>query len=88
LTINSLYYNVNENKIEDFTGLGLQDIRDKVIRTPNEALKTYLEDPLRLLRTIRFASRFEFTISSEIFAATKNPKVRVSLNYIDYYRSA
>ena len=34
LTINSLFYNINSGNIEDYTGLGLTDIRDRVIRTP------------------------------------------------------
>jgi tRNA nucleotidyltransferase (CCA-adding enzyme) len=38
LTINSLFFNVNENKIEDWTGLGLKDIQDKMIRTPLDPL--------------------------------------------------
>lgn len=62
LTINSLFYNIMEDKVEDYTGLGLQDINDKIIRTPLDPLQTFLDDPLRLLRTVRFASRFGFTI--------------------------
>jgi tRNA nucleotidyltransferase (CCA-adding enzyme) len=38
LTINSLYFNLNLNAVEDFTGLGIQDIQDKLIRTPREPL--------------------------------------------------
>ena len=37
-TINALFYNINEGKIEDFTGKGLSDIRAEVIRTPFEPL--------------------------------------------------
>ena len=38
LTINSLFYNVNEEKIEDFTGKGITDLRAGIIRTPLEPL--------------------------------------------------
>lgn len=78
LTINSLFYNINESRIEDWTGLGLQDIRDRIIRTPLDPVQTFLDDPLRLLRTVRFASRFDFTIVPQIEAAAKNPLLRVS----------
>lgn len=34
LTINALFYNINTGAVEDFTNMGLQDLRDKLIRTP------------------------------------------------------
>jgi len=38
LTINSMFYNINENKIEDYTGKGLDDLKNKILRTPLEPL--------------------------------------------------
>ena len=38
LTINSMFYNINENKVEDFTGKGIQDLKEKVLRTPLDPL--------------------------------------------------
>lgn len=58
LTINALFYNINEQKVEDFTGKGLEDLQNGIIRTPLDPLQTFLDDPLRVLRTIRFACRF------------------------------
>jgi tRNA nucleotidyltransferase (CCA-adding enzyme) len=55
LTINSMFYNINLGAIEDFTGKGLIDLREKKANTPLEPLKTFIDDPLRVLRTIRFA---------------------------------
>ena len=69
LTFNSLFYNINEAKVEDFTGKGLDDLREGVCRTPLDPLQTFLDDPLRILRTIRFANRFEFKIVPEILEA-------------------
>ena len=54
LTINSLFYNINADIIEDFTGDGLSDLRDKLIRTPLDVNATFYDDPLRILRAIRF----------------------------------
>jgi len=75
LTINSLFYNINRNEIEDFTGNGIRDLITKTIRTPKEPLETFLEDPLRVFRTIRFASKYSGKIDPQTFEAIQNPKV-------------
>ena len=87
MTINSLFYNINEEKVEDLTGHGIADLRAGVIRTPLEPLQTFLDDPLRVLRTIRFANRFEFEIVPEIIVAAKDTQVRnCILEKISYER--
>jgi len=87
LTINSLFYNINEETIEDLTGKGLADLRSGIIRTPLEPLQTFTDDPLRVLRTIRFANRFEFEIVPDIFVAAKDTSVRdCILNKLSYER--
>jgi tRNA nucleotidyltransferase (CCA-adding enzyme) len=53
--------------VEDFTERGIKDLERGLIRTPLEPLQTFLDDPLRVLRTIRFATRFQFEISPEIY---------------------
>ena len=69
------------------TGLGITDLRAGLLRTPLEPLQTFLDDPLRVLRTIRFANRFEFDIMPEIIVAAKNTQVRDSiLQKISYER--
>jgi tRNA nucleotidyltransferase/poly(A) polymerase len=59
--------------------MGLSDLQNKVIRTPLEPVQTFLDDPLRVIRTIRFAARFGFEIDPAIIVAAKNQKVRVSI---------
>jgi len=73
-TINSLFYNLRTDQVEDFCG-GLEDLRSKRIRTPLEPLTTFTDDPLRVLRLIRFASRLSFKIDSETEVAMKDPAV-------------
>ncbi|KAI5861644.1 hypothetical protein GGS23DRAFT_606194 [Durotheca rogersii] len=60
-TINALFYNLNTGHVEDFT-TGLADMKLKLIRTPLDPLQTFTDDPLRVLRLIRFATRLEFAI--------------------------
>lgn len=42
LTINSLYYNINTGKIEDFTKMGIKDLADGIVRTPLPPLTTLI----------------------------------------------
>ena len=64
LTINSLYYDINDFSIIDYCG-GAQDLKDGVIRLIGNPETRYREDPVRMLRVIRFASKLDFTIESE-----------------------
>lgn len=47
-------------QIEDFTKLGLSDLEKGLVRTPIDPYKSFMDDPLRVLRTFRFAARFKF----------------------------
>lgn len=67
LTINALYSNISTGEIVDITGRGVEDIRNHVIRTPNEPDIIYDDDPLRILRCIRFASRYGWEIEPETY---------------------
>ncbi|KAG9234058.1 hypothetical protein BJ875DRAFT_462667 [Amylocarpus encephaloides] len=77
-TMNSLFYNLRSDEVEDFCG-GLEDLRAKRIRTPLEPLTTFTDDPLRVLRLIRFASRLEFKIDPETETAMSDPAVKEAL---------
>jgi len=67
LTINALYSNVSTGEIVDITGKGVEDIKNHVIRTPNAPDVIYDDDPLRILRCIRFASRYGWEIEPETY---------------------
>ncbi|OJT13222.1 CCA tRNA nucleotidyltransferase, mitochondrial [Trametes pubescens] len=79
ITINSLFYNVHSRKVEDHTGKGLDDLRNGIVRTPLPPRETFADDPLRVLRCIRFASRFGFTMVSELQDAAKDPTIQEAL---------
>ena len=78
-TINSLFYNVNASSVEDFSGRGLEDLRQGVIRTPLAPQETLLDDPLRALRAVRFASRYGFTLDAPLAEAAASETVRRAL---------
>lgn len=80
LTINSLFYNIQTDCVEDFTGQGLADIENKLVRTPLEPLVTFLDDPLRVLRAIRFTARFNFKVAPELLLSVLDPAVFESFN--------
>ena len=66
LSINSLFYNINEKKVEDWTKKGINDLKNGIIETPIDAEITFKDDPLRILRMLRFALKYKFEISDNI----------------------
>lgn len=79
LTINSLFFNIMTNEIEDFTGNGISDLKNKIIRTPENPLKTFQDDPLRIFRTIRFVARYNGKIDSETLTAMHDSSLREAI---------
>jgi poly(A) polymerase len=67
-TINAMYYNINGFTIHDFAG-GIEDIEKRSIRMIGDPQARYREDPVRMLRAIRFAAKLDF----EIDPATAEP---------------
>lgn len=63
-SINSMYLSLNEENFGELLDPfnGVQDLQDGLIRTPNDPDITFSDDPLRMLRAIRFAARLEFKI--------------------------
>lgn len=72
-TINAIFFNINTRKIEDYTN-GLTDLVSGVLRTPMDPLISFRDDPLRILRAIRFASRFDFKLDDSIIPAAREVK--------------
>lgn len=66
-TINSLYYNVDDSSIIDFTG-GVSDVEHRLIRMIGDPLTRYQEDPVRMLRAIRFSAKLHFELAQETAA--------------------
>ncbi|CAI5474566.1 unnamed protein product [Closterium sp. Yama58-4] len=79
LTINSMFYNISTEQVEDPTGRGISDLNGGIIRTPLPPHQTFLDDPLRVLRAVRFAARFGFSLDEELRAAAASEEVRTAL---------
>ena len=78
-TVNALFYNLNDAIVEDLTGKGLQDLNAKILRTPLEPYQTFKDDPLRVLRLIRFASRLGYEIEETAQRAMQNDDIKEAL---------
>eukprot|EP00934_Nitzschia_sp_Nitz4_P001910 Nitzschia sp. Nitz4//scaffold213_size37731//33675//35714//NITZ4_007726-RA/size37731-processed-gene-0.15-mRNA-1//-1//CDS//3329542083//1910//frame0 len=79
LTINTLFYNIDTEMIEDWTGRGCDDLLRGVVATPLAPLTTLLDDPLRALRSVRFAARFGFEIDDSLVDAIRDSRVNGAL---------
>ena len=67
-TINSLYYNIRDFSVVDYTG-GLADLEAGVLRIIGDPWQRYREDPVRMLRAVRFAAKIGFRLEEETEAA-------------------
>jgi poly(A) polymerase len=78
-TINTLMENVHTGESLDLTGRGLDDLRAGVICTPLDPHVTFYDDPLRMLRAIRFACRYGFEIEGRTWQAISEMADRLNL---------
>ncbi len=60
-TVNALYYNIADFTVLDYVG-GLKDLKDRCLRMIGDPTQRYREDPVRMLRAIRFAAKLDFKI--------------------------
>ncbi|KAH8048192.1 CTP:tRNA cytidylyltransferase [Aureococcus anophagefferens] len=81
-TLNALFFNVHSRAIEDYTKRGWDDLRTGIMRTPLEPRVTLLDDPLRALRGVRFASRYCFALEQGFVGACLLPERRVPLSAV------
>jgi len=67
-SVNALYYNIADRSVVDYVG-GLQDIDARVFRLIGDPVTRCEEDPVRVLRAVRLASKLEFDIAPDTLAA-------------------
>ncbi len=78
-TINTLLENLHTGETLDLTGRAISDLTAGIIRTPLEPKITFHDDPLRMLRAIRFAVRFGFEIEEATWKAISAESHRLNL---------
>lgn len=78
-TINALYYNISEGREYDFNGNSLKDLEEMRIDTCGDPDIIFDEDPLRILRAVRFSSKLGYPISARTKAGIRRHKGRLDI---------
>lgn len=80
-TINTLAVSLNREQFGELTDIfdGLSDLKNKLIRTPKDPDITYSDDPLRMMRAIRFATMLDFAIDESSFQAIRRNCERIRI---------
>lgn len=80
-TVNALAASLQKDKFGQVIDLfnGFQDIKNKILKTPLDPIKTFEDDPLRMIRAARFASQLGFNIEGKTIRAMKSMKHRLNI---------
>lgn len=80
-TINALAWSLNGDTFGELVDSfeGLRDLRERIIRTPCDADVTFSDDPLRMMRAVRFATQLGFDIEAETFEAIERNRRRIGI---------
>jgi poly(A) polymerase len=85
-TINTLLMDF-DGKVHDLLG-GRKDLEARILRTPTDPLRTFADDPLRMLRAVRFAAELSFELAPDVLPAMQAMKSRLAPPVISVERTA
>ena len=85
-TINTLLMDL-DGQVHDSLG-GRSDLDVRILRTPTDPLRTFADDPLRMLRAVRFASELGFELAPDLLPAMRQMKSRLAPPVISVERTA
>jgi poly(A) polymerase len=86
-TVNTLLMDFDGN-VRDPLGRGLTDLEARLLRTPADPMQTFSDDPLRMLRAIRFAAQLGFDLSPELLPAMRKLQDRLASPVVSVERVA
>lgn len=80
VTINALFYNIDTEQVEDWTGLGLMDLENGILRAahPSPAI-SIRDDPLRAMRVLRFRARFGMKVEESLMRHISSQATQTAL---------
>ena len=84
-TINSIAYSINENELLD-PFFGLKDLAQGIIKTPDDPVISFSDDPLRMLRLCRFISTHGFSPDNDTYTAIRNNTERIKIVSVERVR--
>jgi poly(A) polymerase len=76
-TINGLFYDIERDEVIDYVG-GVPDVRARMVRTIGDPAIRFREDPIRILRAIKFCARLDLGIDPEVYDAMIDQRQTVS----------
>jgi poly(A) polymerase len=77
--VNALLRGLHDQKLLDPTGKGLADLKARTLRTPLDPIATFHDDPLRMLRAVRFRWQLQFQIAEGLYEAIQQEAVRLGV---------
>lgn len=78
-TVNTLMRSLHTGELRDILGKGLDDLEARILRTPRDPIQTFVDDPLRMLRAVRFRWKLGFTPAAGLYESIVDSRHRLGI---------
>lgn len=78
-TVNALLRNLHSLELSDPLGIGMSDLESRILRTPLDPAATFHDDPLRILRAVRFRWQLNFEPAPGLYQAIESERARLAI---------